>query len=310
MASQLSEDQRIAIRILQYLSMLYVPGDPDRSRVSSRQTAQALGLNSYDIEDIYEKLARYRFVATESNGPAGLPPIMDARLDPSNWDRNRSPLSALYAHYVANAPPSLRSVQSQRAMVPTRGCPLVPNGVPAACNTVIASDFNGVYNPYQVQTFCCPVQQLPPVETCLLISNTVESDKLTSENLVALTIFRLLLRGLYSFGVGGLSLAEWLDRGPASGTPPLYCLAETDDALAVAPAPIFNRNVASGGPMQGPYSGAPYVLTASDGSATYTVTPTPSGAGTIERGGTSVPFTVLGSAANGTWVLQLAGRLP
>jgi len=310
MAPQLSEEQRTDIRILQYLSMLYVPGDTGRSRVSSRQTAQALGLNSYDVEDVYEKLARYRFVFTGSDGPTGLPPIMDARLDPANWDRNRSPLSALYAHYVANAPPSLRSVQSQRAMVPTRGCPLVPHGIPAACSAVIASDFNGVYNPYQVQTFCCPVQAIPPVETCLLISNSVENDKLATENLVALTVFRVLLRGLYSFGVEGLSLAEWLDRGHPTGAPPLYCLGETDDALEVAPAPIFNRNVASGGPVQGPFSAAPYALTTSDGSAVYTVTPTLTGAGTIERGGTAVPFTTLGSAANGTWVLQITGRLP
>jgi len=310
MAPQLSEEQRTDIRILQYLSMLYVPGDEQRSRVSSRHTAQGLGLNSYDVEDTYEKLARYRFVATNSDGPAGLPPVMDARLDPVSWDRNRSPLSALYAHYVANAPPSLRSSQSQRAMVPTRGCPLVPNGIPATCSTVIASDFNGVFNPYQVSTFCCPVQQVPPVETCLLISTTVESDKLATENLMALTVFRILLRGLYSFGVGGLSLAEWLDRGAASKAPPLYCLGETDDVLESPPAPAFNRNVASGGPAQGPYGSSPYTLTSSDGSAVYTVTPTPTGAGTIELSGTSVPFVTLGRAANGAWVLQLSGRLP
>lgn len=310
MAPQLNDEQRTDIRILQYLSMLYVSGDEERSRVSSRQTAQSLGLNSYDVEDIYEKLARYRFVTTGSDGPPGLPPIMDAYLNPSSWDRNRSPLSALYAYYVANAPPSLRTIQSQRAMVPTRGCPLVPNGIPASCSAVVASDFNGVFNPYQVSTFCCPVQPLPPVETCLLISNSVEKDKLTTENLVSLTVFRILLRGLYSFGVSGLSLAEWLDRGPASGAPPLYVLGETDDVLALPPTPNFNHNVVTGGPAQGPYTAAPYVLTASDGSATYTVTPTVTGVGTIERGGTVVPFTTLGSAANGTWVLQIAGRLP
>jgi hypothetical protein len=310
MSPLLNEEQRTDISILQYLSMLYVPNDPVRSRVSSRQTAQALGLHSYDVEDIYERLVGHRFVETNTVGhatPPTLLPIMDARLDPARWDRNRSPLSALYAHYVTNAPSSLRSKHSQNAVFPSRGCYPMPNRRPPAFSTVVATDFNGVYNPYQVQT---PMQPLPPVETCLLISSSVERDQLTSENLVSLAIFRILLRGLYSFGKNGLSLAEWLDRGPAKQTPPLYCLCETDDTLAVAPAPDFNCNVAVGGLEKGPYSAAPYVLTASDGSTTYTVTPAPSGVGTIERGGTTVSFTTLGRAINGTWVLQLAGRLP
>ena len=314
MAPALTEVQRTDIRVLQYLSMLYLPADEQRSRISSRQTAQALGLNSYDVEDIYEKLSRYRFISLGTDGPTGLPPIMDARLNPISWDRNRSPISALYAYYVANAPPSLRTIQSQRAMVPTRGCPLVPNGIPASCSAVVSSSFNGVFDPYVTSTFCCPVQPIPPVETCLLISNTVESDKLTSENLVQLTVFRILLRGLYSFGVSGMSLAEWLDRGPATGSPPLYCLGETDSSLESNPIPLpnFNNNVASGGPVQGPFSVAPYVLTSSDGLTTFTVTPSLTGVGTITNNITAgvVPFTTLGRAANGTWVLQVADRLP
>lgn len=314
MAPQLSDEQRRDIQILQYLSMLFVNGDGERSRVSSRQTAQSLGLNSYDVEDTYEKLARYRFVATGTDGPPGLPPTMDARLDPVSWDRNRSPISALYAHYVANAPPSLRTVNSQRAMVPTKGCPLVPNGIPASCSAIVASSYNGVFNPNQISQFCCPTQPLPPVETCLLASTAVARDRLTTENLMALLNFRILLRGLYAFGVGGMSLAEWLDRGPAPMSLPLYVLAETDAVLGEG-SPVlsdFTRYVATGGPANGPYSTNPFVLTASDGSALYNVKPnaaTP-GTGTIEQGGVSTTYTALGVAANGTFVLQIDGSLP
>lgn len=220
-------------------------------------------------------------------------------------------MSALYAHYVANAPPSLRTINSQRAMVPTRGCPLVPNGIPAACSAIVASNFNGVFNPNQMTEFCCPRPLPPPVETCLLTSTSVEKTRLTTENLISLTVYRILLRGLYSFGIGGLSLAEWLDRGPAPGSPPLWVLAETDDVLEAAPPTSgANRTVATGGPPQGPYSSSLFVLTASDASVTYNVTPTPSGVGTLERGGVTVPFTALGVAANGTFIVRVDGALP
>jgi hypothetical protein len=221
----------------------------------------------------------------------------------------------LYAHYVANAPPSLRTVNSQRALIPTRGCPLVPNSIPAACSAIVATSFNGIFNPNQMSEFCCPVRTPPPVETCLLTSTKVEKDRLTTENLILLTVFRILLRGLYSFGIGGLSLAEWLDRGPAALAPPLYVLAETDTVLGAAfgdgaPLTGINRSVATGGPARGPYSTAPFVLTASDGSVTYNVQPTLSGVGTLERGGVTVAITALGTAANGTFVVRVEGALP
>jgi hypothetical protein len=306
----LSEKQRTEIRVLQYLSMLFLKGQEERSRVSSRQTAQALGLNSYDVEEIYQRLARARFVSLDASGPAGFPQIMDARLDQVLWDRNRSSASAFYAHYVANAPSSLRGPYSQRAMDATIGAPLVPSALrPSSCDAVVATNFDGVFNSYQTNTFSCPVQEIPPVETGLLRSESVDPKILVTENLIALQEYRLFLLGLYSFGAGGLSLAEWFDRGSGNARTSLYCLAESDAVLLSSATSLFTPNLARGGPVSGP-RGSRFVLETHEGQAGYEVTPSAGGEGVLERAGLSVSYKLLGRAVNGTWILGINGRLP
>lgn len=311
---QLSIEQRMDIRVLQYLSMMFLFDEQERSRVSARQAAQALGMNVYDIEDTYEKLTRYKFLSTGSVGPAGLPPSLYASICQTTWDRNRSPLSALYAHYTANAPPSLRNKFSQRAVVPTVGglLPALPL-IPSRCETVIASDFNGVYDPYKVRTFNCPTGLQPPVESCLPISNTVSSSKLATDNLIALEDYRLFLLYLYSFGEGGLSYAEWADRGPQAVTTPLYILA-LPDSLKVSPEQLaVTGGVASGGPRAGPSQGRSSFEIKSVTGQILTLTPTgPNFAsGTLASPTKSSPvvYSVLGQANNGTWILRLEEQM-
>jgi hypothetical protein len=310
MTHQLSVDQRADIKILQYLSMMFLANEPSRSQVSARQTAQALGINVYDVEDTYERLARYKFISTGSAGPSGLPLSLYASICQTTWDRNRSPLSALYAHYVANAPASLRNAFSQRPVVPTVGglLPAFPP-IPSACETVISSDFNGVYDPYKVRTFSCPIGLQPPVESCLPISNAVTPNKLATDNLIALENYRLFLLYLYSYGDGGLTYAEWADRGPREVTTPLYVLAYPDSLQVPPDQERRVAGLATGGPSGGPaLSGASFDLL-SVNQQVLRLTPTGPGftAGTMTTPTVSLPvaYAVLGQANNGTWILRL-----
>lgn len=318
--SALSEEQKRDIRVLQFLSTLYVPGSHNLSRVSSRHAAQFLGMNAYDVEDAYEKLARYKFVTTSgtTTNPGVLPAVTNARLDPDRWVHNRSPLSALYAHYVSNAPSSLRTNYSQRAVMSTGAQPLLLNSLPpSTCSTVVASNFNGVFNPQQTNTFNCPVQQQDSslVETMLLMSTSADETRLATENLTSFANFRTLLLGAYSHGVSGMPLAEWLDRGPALSSKPLYCLAVSDDAMSDNPE-VLTDHVVSGGSTKGPYSAAPFTLSNHDGSTSFLLTPTAPkiGEGTITKvggvGGDGASYSTLGKSANGTWILHVTGGLP
>ena len=149
MTSRLTDEQNVRIRILQYLSMLYVSTSPSLSIVSSRQIAQVLSLAVYDVEDVLDFFSGQRFVelngtptfSAEAGGrggegaPPNYPPsVMEARLSPETWVTNGNRVSGFYAHYVANAPSIFRGQHAQR--------PLVAYTLPSSCNTTI---FDGVF---------------------------------------------------------------------------------------------------------------------------------------------------------------------
>lgn len=312
MTTKLTDEQQMRVRILQYLSMLYVPDPVTLSIVSSRQIAQALSLNLYDVEDNLEFFSKQKFIivsGTPSSSPdVGLAPptVMEARLSPETWATNGNRVSAFFAYYVANAPPVLRNQFSQRPQLPRKTCPLVAPPLPAACSTVIASDFSGVFEPNNIASFCCPVNVVP-VESCLPISNVVDSKILATENLVRLNSFRTLLRSLYANGSDGTSFASWLDHGPRkqSSRKQLYCLAETDKALdgALPVRPAWNVAASAGGD---PLGKAPISLMASDGTA---IIFDPSAQTISVNGGASVPAHTLGTAAHSVVIVAVEARL-
>jgi hypothetical protein len=310
MSLQLNDTQRKEIRILQYLSMLFLNEEEKRSEVSSRQIAQYLGMHAFDVEGVLYKMSRYGFVTVGFSGLERHPRIMHARIDQKLWDRNRSPLSAFYAHYVTNAPASLRNAYSQKSIVPTRGCPALPAKIPSRCNTTMTSNHNGVVNPYKTETFCCPVIDIPPVEICLLVIDKIDRNRLFTENLIALQKYRILLLGLYSFGIDGMPFSEWLDRGSSPGASRLYCLAETDDSILSSHSPNFSMTVASGGPPLGPMGKSSFAIHTSSDAHVYTVNPASEANGTLESKGISVRYRTLGQCLNGSWILGIEGRLP
>ncbi len=311
----LTEQQRKDVRLLQYLSSAFVAGDEDRSRVSSRQASQVLGLSVYEVEEIYARLERYGFLALgAANTDPGSPPLQplqprvpDARIDQSAWDRNRSPLSGLYAHYVASAPPSLRSRFSQLAVRPTRGCPPYVAPVPAACNTVVASDFAGVFNPNKISTFCCP-QPEQPVELCAQLADSIDPALLATENLALMGDRRLAQLLLHAYGQNALSLAEWADRGPAVGSGNLFLFADSDETLAplLAMPRLPLLFMAAGGPAAGMASPVPFDLTTLY-PLVITIVPATQSSGQILVGG--VPdsdYTNATKLSNGTWLVKTA----
>lgn len=318
MTARLTDEQKVRVRILQYLSMLYVSVSPTLSIVSSRQIAQVLSVAIYDVEDILEFFSKQKFIAlsgTPVGGQAAVglnpPPVMEARLSPETWVTNGNKVSGFYAYYVANAPAVFRGQFAQRAQVPTKGCPLVAPPLPSACNTVMANPFNGVFEPSTIATFCCPVETVP-VESCLVISNKVDANLIVTDNLILLNAYRTLLRSLFASGRGGTSFAEWLDHGPSkTSSGQLYCLAETDEALAgtLPTNPALNVAASAGG---NPFGSVAIALVASDGTPMiYTPPPkgSTSGASVSVNGGAPVPAKPLGIAAHDVMIVSVLKKL-
>jgi hypothetical protein len=291
MTSKLTDEQNVRIRILQYLSMLYVSTNPSLSIVSSRQIAQVLSLAVYDVEDVLDFFSSQRFVElngtpTFSAEPHNHPPsVMEARLSPETWVTNGNRVSGFYAHFVANAPSIFRGKQ------------------PTYHSTTI---FDGIFEHHPPSR---PTETFP-VESYLMVNNRIDLNLTTTDNLISLNIYRTLLRSLFAYGRGGTSFAEWLDHGPPKkSNARIYCLAETDEALlgSLPSNPALSVATSVGG---NPFGSVSISLIASDGTPIIYNPFTQMGESSVSvNGGIPVPAKALGLVAHGVLLVSVLKRL-
>lgn len=179
----------------------------------------------------------------------------EARLTPGTWANNKTQWSRYLAHFVSNAPASLRNADT--ALLPVNPLdPVLPQPrAPHGSSVTVTSNFGGTYSSYQ-EEYAPPPQMLGPYEVaapwyCRAQPTTAPSSTLAFLRTKDGLLFRnfLAAASLTSttattlYGDVSVTLVEYMDMGrclvltpsdnlDASHTTPMDFVANIKDAAA------------------------------------------------------------------------------
>jgi len=286
------------IQILQCLSTFYIPNDNVLSLVALPMISTYVGCSESLVTSIISELEH---IGCVSYGPQK----RSARLDPARWEAASEHCTKFrtLAWYVANAPACLRD---ENSLLPVRcgGCFVPQTEFYEGCSVTIVGPFNAPYNTFTSREFCCPPNEVPPLECCFTAKTCLSDRVLAMENLFTLAsvvsvpageelLFRRELLLLYTTQVQGRSGAALADDGN------IILFLENDQIIQGQSAADF---LAIPGQAQGAqllctlFSGTKVVLDFDLGTATLSTEPKPR------------LFQDRGRTINGTQLVELGAK--